>query len=138
MANDQERDHTQIGNILLLSRLLECIHIIFIVFCLSYVTGVGWYIFVDLANDGASNTFITSNDLVAKSNSDILIILTYFSFTTFSTVGFGDFHPISDQERLLGLCILLLGVMVTSFAMDKLRNMIDDIRELRNSHEEQG
>ena len=34
----------------------------------------------------------------------------YYAFTTLSTVGFGDFHPRSNSERLFCALILFLSV----------------------------
>jgi hypothetical protein len=47
----------------------------------------------------------------------ISIILTYFAFTSLSTVGFGDYHPRSNSERLLCGFILLFGVAIFSYCM---------------------
>ena len=41
----------------------------------------------------------------------------YYSFTTLSTIGFGDYHPVSDEERIIVVCGLLFGVMIFSFSM---------------------
>ena len=41
----------------------------------------------------------------------------YYSFTTLSTIGFGDYHPVSDEERIIVVCGLLVGVMIFSFSM---------------------
>jgi len=41
----------------------------------------------------------------------------YFAFTSLSTVGFGDFHPRSNQERLVTAMILLFGVATFSYCM---------------------
>jgi len=43
--------------------------------------------------------------------------MAYFSFTTLSTVGFGDYHPTSSGERLVMVVVMLLGVMVFSYIM---------------------
>lgn len=53
---------------------------------------------------------------------DISIILTYFAFTSLSTVGFGDFHPRSNVERIFCAFILLFGVAIFSYIMG---NFID-------------
>ena len=45
------------------------------------------------------------------------MIVTYFTFTTLSTVGFGDFHPRSEVERIVATFILLIGVAIFSFIM---------------------
>jgi hypothetical protein len=41
----------------------------------------------------------------------------YFAITTLSTIGFGDFHPVSVLERVVAAPILLIGVAVFSFIM---------------------
>ncbi len=48
---------------------------------------------------------------------DKLLIVVYYAFTTLSTVGFGDFNPKSDYERLFASFILVIGVAVFSFIM---------------------
>ena len=44
-------------------------------------------------------------------------MLIYFAFTTLSTVGFGDFNPKSDFERLICVIILVFGVAIFSYIM---------------------
>lgn len=43
--------------------------------------------------------------------------MTYYAFTTLSTVGFGDFHPRSNAERTVCAFILLIGVAIFSYVM---------------------
>ena len=45
-------------------------------------------------------------------------------FTTLSTVGLGDYHPVSDYERVFGSLILLFGVLTTSVVMERLSLML--------------
>jgi hypothetical protein len=49
--------------------------------------------------------------------SRISLITTYFAFTSLSTVGFGDFHPRSNAERMFCAMILLFGVAIFSMIM---------------------
>ena len=57
--------------------------------------------------------------------------------TSLSTVGFGDYYPVNDFERLVGSMILLSGVTVFSYIMSKLADMIINFNELNGetSHE---
>ena len=41
----------------------------------------------------------------------------YYTFTTLATVGFGDYHPKADEEKLLACCVFLSGVSVISYLM---------------------
>ena len=62
---------------------------------------------IDRNTDG--NYFNTVED------SKFIIILLYFSFTTLSTVGFGDFHPKSNVERIFITFQMLIGVGLFSY-----------------------
>ena len=54
----------------------------------------------------------------------------YFMMTTLSTIGFGDYYPVNDFERLFGSLILLFGVAVFSYIMMKLADMIINFNTL--------
>ena len=49
-----------------------------------------------------------------------LVIVWYFAITTLSTVGFGDFYPISTEEKIVTAFIMLIGVSVFSFMVGNL------------------
>ena len=51
-------------------------------------------------------------------------MLTYFIFTSLSTVGLGDFHPVSQAEQILGALFLLFGAIMTPYIIDNLIAMI--------------
>ena len=52
----------------------------------------------------------------------------YFTFTSLSTVGFGDYAPRSNPERFLFCFVLLFGVAIFSYVMG---NFIDIIHEMQ-------
>ena len=49
----------------------------------------------------------------------------YFSLTTLSTVGYGDFFPISAIEMILGVITMLLGVFFFSYIMGQLQSILE-------------
>jgi hypothetical protein len=53
--------------------------------------------------------------------------LTYYAFTSLSTVGFGDFHPKSDAERFLCAFMLMGGVGIFSIIMGNFSDIIQEI-----------
>ena len=71
-----------------------------------------------------------------KSNTDTVIMVTYFSFTSLSTVGFGDIRPTSDMERILGAIILLFGVSVFSLIMNNFNEILDKFKHLNSDLED--
>lgn len=55
-------------------------------------------------------------------NSQILIMFYYIS-TTLSTVGFGDYRPISDSERVEIIPYLLFGYLIFSYLIGEMQEI---------------
>lgn len=58
------------------------------------------------------------------------IIAMYFALTSLSTIGFGDFYPKNNFERLVCSFMLLGGVSIFSYVLGELRSMISHIKML--------
>lgn len=54
----------------------------------------------------------------------------YFAFTTLSTVGFGDYYPKGDVERLVGGFVMLFGVAIFSYIMGKFIEILEKYQAL--------
>ena len=61
---------------------------------------------------------------IYEHHSDFQPCLTYFTFTTFSTVGFGDLHPCSNYERLAFYPFVLVGLCVFSYIVNELQEIM--------------
>lgn len=59
--------------------------------------------------------------------------MTYYMFTSLSTVGFGDYHPRSSFERIVVCIILLFGVAVFSYIMG---NFVDILSQFKTYNDE--
>lgn len=59
-----------------------------------------------------------------------MIALMYFTFTSLSTVGFGDYHPKNNTERLCCAFILMIGVAVFSSIMGVFIEIVEKYKEL--------
>jgi len=89
-------------------------------------------------NDNNEN-YLTYFEIYKEStdtNFQRMIKLTYFAFTTLSTVGFGDYHPRSDYERAAIVIIVLTGVNMTTFIMDVLNRTLTELRFINKEYEE--
>ena len=58
--------------------------------------------------------------------------------TSLTTVGFGDFHPRSDTERIFTAFGLLLGVAVFSLFIGNFLDMIDSYTKFHSVYEDSG
>jgi len=54
----------------------------------------------------------------------------YFAITTLSTIGYGDFHPVSQIERSIAAFILLWGVTIFSFIMGQFIEILMNYKSL--------
>ena len=64
------------------------------------------------------------------------IIVTYFAFTSLSTVGFGDYHPRSNIERVVCAFILLFGVAIFSYIMGNFITILDQYQKFNEELED--
>tara|TARA_B110000285_G_C14864649_1_gene486239 strand:+ start:192 stop:497 length:306 start_codon:yes stop_codon:yes gene_type:complete len=71
-------------------------------------------------------------NIIEESSYRRTLINTYFAFTTLSTIGLGDFYPVSDVERFVGSFVLLFGVAVFSYIMGELLVMLNEIQTLNH------
>lgn len=72
--------------------------------------------------------FIDEFQLYDKTKLEDITIFIYYSFTTLSTVGFGDFHPKSDTERIYVALFMLFGVMIFSYIMGNFIAMLHNFK----------
>jgi hypothetical protein len=116
----------------------------------SYFLGIFYYIYCDLTNDltyvedlykdqetndlVGTDDFYSPNFILAfmseMTNFERTIGITYFSFTSLSTVGFGDMHPRNDYERSLTAFILLFGVAIFSIVMGNFIEISDSFLKM--------
>jgi Na+-transporting NADH:ubiquinone oxidoreductase subunit NqrC len=64
------------------------------------------------------------------------ITAVYFAFTSLSTVGFGDYVPRSNLERIVATIMLVFGVSIFSFIMNEFVNMITVIQNFQSDFDE--
>jgi hypothetical protein len=53
--------------------------------------------------------------------------MTYYGFTSLATIGFGDFHAIADEERIVTIFVILFGGMIFSYFMGEFINILKNI-----------
>lgn len=145
LANNKLIDNTHILKILGISYFLKTMRLVIIILNISYFLGVIWFVIVECEKDffndvkhygddeeylnEFSDTFQVYFDIYWKEPREVSIILTYFSFTSLSTVGFGDYHPRSNIERMMGAFILLSGVATFSYIMGNFIDILSNMQE---------
>ena len=131
-----------------LSFVMKTLKLVLQIFNISFFVGITWIIYCQLNNDPIpllpgqydngefedanvnSITFIDAYDHGSITGPlTVLLQLVYFAFTTLSTVGFGDFNPKSDVERLFCCAILVFGVAIFSYIMGNFIEILINFQE---------
>ena len=94
--------------------------------------GIGHEMFSEEAHatgedaDELVHNFITFGGLNEMEEPEQLIVSCYFALTTLSTVGYGDFYPVSSRERIVVVIIMLGGVAFFSYIMGNFIEIISN------------
>lgn len=141
-ANSKDEDLIKINDILLMSYILKMIGIMINISSCCYIFAMVFKFLVEIQNDYMdwdkyrpegtiedADHFTSFFQMSEWGDFDVLLAYLYFSFTSLTTVGFGDYNPRSDQERLFIAFGLLFGVAIFSFIMGKFVEMIKQIKQ---------
>jgi hypothetical protein len=82
------------------------------------------------------SSYIDEYGLEDISVTEAIIVNTYFAFTSLSTVGFGDYHPISNIERLFTAFMLMCGVACFSFVMGNFIEILGKYSEISSTFDD--
>ena len=74
--------------------------------------------------------FMTHFKIPERPHYEQAIVGMYYSFTSLTTVGFGDFNPRSEFERIFCSAILLFGVAIFSYIMGNFIEILEQIQQL--------
>lgn len=139
LANNVNADNNKIEEILFISYTLKILKLVVVICNISYLLAIFWLIGCESYQDYIldmetqtpeyakmyPDTFIHYFGFHEQSLDLNVIICVYFAFTSLSTVGFGDFNPRSDVERLITAFILLLGVAIFSYIMGNFISVLE-------------
>lgn len=144
----REEDHNKIEALHVTSYLLKIIVLMINIFNFTYLVGGVWWIITEsvedfyydkefsnltpqqLADMGLGSQFQVYYGLIYHDRDTNLVTQIYFAFTTMSTVGFGDYAPRSNIERVIGSFMLLLGVAIFSYILGSFQQLIRHFQAL--------
>ena len=123
--------------------IYKIFRLVIIIFTSSYFLGILWHIWVcDIERpgltpleDGSLPDFFGNTDKfgsceLIETGPQRLIKMWYFALTTLSTIGYGDFSPVSVQERLIWSFVLMIGVAVFSLVMGQFIDILMNYKKL--------
>ena len=104
---------------------------------LAYILGAFWFV-ITRSNTANTDVFTFFNAYGMGKNTDPenMIIVVYYTLTTLTTVGFGDFNPKSEIERLYITLLLVVGVLIFSWVMGQFLDILLKVKEITASNED--
>lgn len=84
----------------------------------TFFLGCIWFFVSSQLQAGTDETWYYEFNLDEGEIVDQLVTSLYFALTMLSTVGYGDFYPISDLEMLVAVVCMMIGVAVFSVVMN--------------------
>ena len=137
-AMDKNQNLTRSTDLLFIGFGTKLMELIFIIFTMAYLCGILWIVQCELLEDFYYDTvyqempkdlqppsFLTHYNLTDMPPSEVVIISLYYTLTSLSTIGFGDFVPQNSIERVVCSFILLFGVAIFSYIMNCLLELVN-------------
>jgi len=125
---DITKDHININFVIYVSNIIKLLKY-YLIMCISaYFLGIFWYIMCvwsNTNNDDGFESFVNNNfgdDLQPRiiADKDPLtksLICCYWAITTLTTVGFGDYYPINQYEKIYGSIVFCFGVSFFAYVL---------------------
>ena len=140
MNTNQAVDNNMILLQIKIMYIFRVLRLIIIILILSYVLGTLWLLISKMLtknkDDPDEMTFYNQYSMREKTNFTQLTIVVYFAFTTLSTVGFGDYHPKGEIERIITTFILLCGVACFSYIMGQFIEILMNFQQVTADNED--
>lgn len=121
--------HNRIAAQYILMYSYKIFRLVVIGFVIVYFAGNIWYLMCSVVNvkpEDEANGFIALYFDASASNYDRLIACCYFAVVTLTTCGYGDFTPVTQNEMLVGIVIMLIGVGFFSYIMSAFIEIISN------------
>lgn len=133
---DKSIDNNKIMQQIFLIKGFQVMRLIFFILILAYFLGTLWFCMTLHTSEPGAYTFYNEYGLEDRGNIENLTVVVYFMFTTLSTVGFGDFNPKSEIERVLMTFILLIGVACFSWIMSQFIEILLKVQSVTAENED--
>ena len=125
-SKNQSRDEKIVAQYMIMY-VYKIIRLIIIACIITYFIGCAWFYFCNLGEDEVN--FISYHELEGKEDTHQLIVSCYYTLTTLSTVGYGDYYPVSARERIAAVVIMLGGVAFFSYIMGHFIEIISNYQK---------
>jgi hyperpolarization activated cyclic nucleotide-gated potassium channel 1 len=110
--------------------IIRLVSFVLVVIILSHFAACIWF-WVARINDFNHETWVFRYDLMNEEKARLYLFSLYWSFTTLTTVGYGDITAFSNDEMTISLIWMMFGVGIYSFIIGSLTSVLSnyDLRQ---------
>ena len=146
MADNTLFDNNRITELIQIGAFFKVFKLIITIFNVAIIITAMQYIYYEIIDDVKqgqfnnmsnydlnyinSKSFISYYNFKDKDDYTKFITMLYYTLTTLSTIGFGDYCPRADEERMFNVIIFLVGVSVTLYLMNCFTEIIMKFQQL--------
>jgi hypothetical protein len=91
---------------------------------LTHLFACGWLILHRYAFNEGMKTWVSKANMQDRDDQELFITSYYFTLTTMTTVGYGDFSPNNSFERIWCMVVMLIGVIVFAYISGSLSSIL--------------
>jgi len=96
------------------------------IFFVAHLFACGWhYMALQKEQTSGGETWVSVLGYADKSIYDLYVASLYFIMVTMMTVGFGDIHPVTDNERIYAIATMLTGGVVFGAMISRLASILE-------------
>jgi hypothetical protein len=107
-------------------------YLIFLLILVTWLSSIWLHIgMIDSSAEGWINRY----ELAGKTIADKFLFSTYWTITTLTSVGYGDFTPRTRPELIHSIITMCIGVIVIAFAIGNIITIIKELNHGRSEYE---
>eukprot|EP00753_Platysulcus_tardus_P013660 PLAT3821.3.p1 GENE.PLAT3821.3~~PLAT3821.3.p1 ORF type:complete len:1960 (+),score=909.62 PLAT3821.3:67-5946(+) len=115
--------------------VLRLLKLGFQVFFITHLISCAW-VFVAADSEASGPSWWLAASLDRSNRIDMYVASFYWSFTTMTTVGYGDILPQTDAERLYSCLAMLLGASVFGYVVGSMASLVGKLDAGETRHKE--
>lgn len=81
------------------------------------------------------DSFYEDDRIAGRSYIDRCVICAYYMLTTIATIGYGDYYPLTNIERVICVIVMLFGVAFFSYVMGRIIEILENFNSEKGSED---
>jgi hypothetical protein len=108
-----------------LTLIMDSIKILTVIFFMTHLMAWTFYYIGEYEADENPLTWISDNKIQDMSNYEKYVTSVYFSFTTITTVGYGDINPVTNLEKLYTMMGMLIACGFFAYIVGSIGSIVN-------------